>query len=530
MRASRIGRGVFIRLKARWQLTVLISVLLLVVPQVVRADEALTQSFSAEGNYAIAAAGVGLFGPLNLSGDITLDIPGTPIQAYLYWAANDGDPGGDDTITLSINAGPPISITADRVNGPDFWFSSTPDVFNYVYAEDVTSLVLSGSNTYTISDFGPIRQKYGAGLVVVYQDLSLPTSLVEIVDGLDSAYWNFPPPRGPNSEVVCFQFAAAGISRGLDFTIVAGGITIVAFRPDAIWYLTGSGTLPGDVIGQPGAVEIGGQPLNSNDANQWDTYNDSITVPAGDTFACFQVESVSDEPPFDGASLIWFASAFSISVPTPTPTVTPSTTPTIVSTATPDMTPTPTATIEPAPTSAATPLGLPQTGFKPWGITTLPSRPASSRYTVMGDLSLEVPDLGIKIPILGVPIQGDEWDVTWLSNQAGYLEGSAFPTFSGNTALTSHVHLADGSPGPFFRLGELRWGDEIILHAFGQRYVYEVRQVETVRPNDLSVLRHEELDWITLITCSGYDWQQEAYSSRLAVRAVRLKVTSPEGG
>jgi len=149
---------------------------------------------------------------------------------------------------------------------------------------------------------------------------------------------------------------------------------------------------------------------------------------------------------------------------------------------------------------------------------------------VMGDLSLEVPDLGIEIPILGVPVQGDEWDVTWLSNQAGYLEGSAFPTFSGNTALTSHIHLADGSPGPFFRLGELRWGDEIILHAFGQRYVYEVRQVETVRPNDLSVLRHEELDWITLITCSGYDWQQEAYSSRLAVRAVRLKVTSPEGG
>lgn len=157
----------------------------------------------------------------------------------------------------------------------------------------------------------------------------------------------------------------------------------------------------------------------------------------------------------------------------------------------------------------------------------LPAPFAEVRYRSLGDLWLEVPDLSVQIPIVGVPLQEQGWDVTWLWDQAGYLEGTAFPTWAGNTAISAHVYLSDGTPGPFDRLDELLWGDEVIIDAIGQRYRYEVRQVTSVRPDDLSVLRHVEYDWVTRITCQGYDEQQDAHRSRMVVRAVLVEVTQP---
>ncbi len=213
--------------------------------------------------------------------------------------------------------------------------------------------------------------------------------------------------------------------------------------------------------------------------------------------------------------------------PTPTNTSLPPT---------PTSTPPPTGILTPAPPAVVTPQivdpisdvqELPDTGFAPGRVSALPAPFSEVRYQSLGDLWLEVPDLGIQIPIVGVPLQEEGWDVTQLWDQAGYLEGTAFPTWAGNTALSGHVYLSDGTAGPFVHLGELLWGDEVILHAFGQRYVYEVRDVTSVRPDDLSVLRHEEYDWVTLITCQGYDEQQDAYRSRMVVRAVLVEVSKP---
>jgi LPXTG-site transpeptidase (sortase) family protein len=167
-------------------------------------------------------------------------------------------------------------------------------------------------------------------------------------------------------------------------------------------------------------------------------------------------------------------------------------------------------------------VSLPSTGFASGRITVLPPDPGA--YSLVGDLRLEVPRLGLLMPIVGVPLAESGWDVTWLGWQAGYLEGTAFPTWPGNSALTGHVYLADGTPGPFFGLGSMHWGDQIIVHAYGQRSVYEVRQVSLVAPNDVSVLGHESLSWLTLITCSGFDEARDAYRSRTVVRAVLVEV------
>jgi LPXTG-site transpeptidase (sortase) family protein len=167
---------------------------------------------------------------------------------------------------------------------------------------------------------------------------------------------------------------------------------------------------------------------------------------------------------------------------------------------------------------------LPATGFAPGRVTGLPEQPAELDYVNLSGLWLQIPRLGVGMSIVGIPLADEGWDLTWLSNQAGWLEGTAYPTWAGNTALTAHAYTPDGLPGPFAHLADLRWGDQVILQAFGQEYVYEVRQVRTVRPTDLSVLRHEELAWVTLLTCGVYDETTDSYRTRVAVRAVLIEV------
>jgi len=104
-----------------------------------------------------------------------------------------------------------------------------------------------------------------------------------------------------------------------------------------------------------------------------------------------------------------------------------------------------------------------------------------------------------------VPKKNGTWNVSWLENQAGWLEGSAFPSWNGNSVLTGHVYLASGLPGPFVSLNKLKFGDKIVVHAYGQKYIFEVQTNTIVDPNDKSVMKHEEKSWLTLVTCKDYD-------------------------
>jgi LPXTG-site transpeptidase (sortase) family protein len=167
---------------------------------------------------------------------------------------------------------------------------------------------------------------------------------------------------------------------------------------------------------------------------------------------------------------------------------------------------------------------LPATGFAPDVVTHLPEQPAERQYTQVDDVWLEIPTLGIKTTITGVPAADGSWDVSWLGSQLGWLEGTAFPGKDGNSVLAGHVVDSNGNPGIFADLGTLKWGDRIIVHAFNQKYVYEVRKVDTtVRPGDLSSLKHQKLPWLTLITCHGYLADRDTYEWRTVVQAVLIE-------
>ena len=137
---------------------------------------------------------------------------------------------------------------------------------------------------------------------------------------------------------------------------------------------------------------------------------------------------------------------------------------------------------------------------------------------------LEIPTIGVNTEIVGIPASESAWDVSWLWEKAGYLEGTAFPTTPGNTVITSHVYLPDGLPGPFIDLRNLKFGDEVIIHAWGQRYVYQVQEVTRVRPHDLSILKHSDYDMVTLLSCEGFDEETDSYDWRTIVKAIVVRV------
>ena len=107
---------------------------------------------------------------------------------------------------------------------------------------------------------------------------------------------------------------------------------------------------------------------------------------------------------------------------------------------------------------------------------------------------------------------------------AGWLNGTAFPGWEGNSVLAAHNFISDGTAGPFNQLQSLKWGDQILIQSYGETHVYEVRAVDITRPDQRSILRHEETAWLTLVTCKLFDEHTNSYRWRVVVRAALVDI------
>jgi LPXTG-site transpeptidase (sortase) family protein len=167
---------------------------------------------------------------------------------------------------------------------------------------------------------------------------------------------------------------------------------------------------------------------------------------------------------------------------------------------------------------------IPVTGFAPDMITKL-DRSSRAAYDATS-LTIEIPVLTVNSSIVGVESKQESWDVSWLQDQVGWLNGTAYPTWKGNSVLTGHVVNADGKPGVFFHLKSLGIGEYIFVYGSGYRYTYKVVSNALVQPNDASVMKHEDKSFLTLITCDTYDEKTGSYLRRVVVRAVLVDVHS----
>lgn len=170
------------------------------------------------------------------------------------------------------------------------------------------------------------------------------------------------------------------------------------------------------------------------------------------------------------------------------------------------------------------PTTLPATGFAHGAVTNLPLQPSEKAYTST-DILLTIPSLDVNMNVVSVPLVDNDWDTSWLGGSAGWLEGSAFPTWEGNTILTGHVWDANNNPGPYAQLRNLKYGDKIIIQAWGLTYTYEVRESTVVFPDSVTkVFEHEEYDYVTLLTCEAYNPLSGGYFFRRMVKAVLVSV------
>lgn len=171
-------------------------------------------------------------------------------------------------------------------------------------------------------------------------------------------------------------------------------------------------------------------------------------------------------------------------------------------------------------------VSLPETGFAPRAVTVLPWKPADKSYASLGDLWLEIPSQKLKVNIVGIPQSDQAWDVTWLGNDIGWLNGTAFPSWEGNSVLTGHVYNANGLPGPFMNLKDLRYGDAIIVHLYDEKYIFEVQSTRLSRPTstDFAFEHLEDYSYLTLITCQVYNPISDSYLFRRVIRAVLVEV------
>jgi sortase (surface protein transpeptidase) len=135
-----------------------------------------------------------------------------------------------------------------------------------------------------------------------------------------------------------------------------------------------------------------------------------------------------------------------------------------------------------------------------------------------------IPRLGVQAPISNQKVRPTgEMEVPTEGESVGWYEASAHAGYAGNFVAAAHVDWG-GRPAVFWRLHELRPGDEIVVHdAAGGVHTYVVEWNWTARVDNVPVgsvvgPTHDSL--ITLITCAGnFNPVTRDYSHRQIVRA-----------
>jgi sortase A len=146
----------------------------------------------------------------------------------------------------------------------------------------------------------------------------------------------------------------------------------------------------------------------------------------------------------------------------------------------------------------------------------LPARIVVDKINLSAPIVSEGQTDGVR---MGVP--SDNATVGWwgLGRKPGEL---------GSSVLAGHYKVADGSPGVFYRLNELRTGDEIkILLADHKEKLFIVENIEIYKESAFplrKVFATRDARRLNLITCTGeYIAELDDYSHRMVVFAKMLE-------
>ena len=127
---------------------------------------------------------------------------------------------------------------------------------------------------------------------------------------------------------------------------------------------------------------------------------------------------------------------------------------------------------------------------------------------------IEISKINVSLPVYHGT--GDET----LSKGVGHLNWSSLPTGGESTHCVVSGHRGLVNAKLFTDLDMLREGDVFVFHVLDQTLTYEVDQIRTVLPDEVSDLAIVEgKDYCTLVTCTPYGIN----THRLLVRGHRVK-------
>lgn len=167
------------------------------------------------------------------------------------------------------------------------------------------------------------------------------------------------------------------------------------------------------------------------------------------------------------------------------------------------------ATAGPLASASAPPIAGPITGSRPLAAPSVLASGAPAAAALPADTPepaipngyrIQVPHLGIDLPIREGDLKRDIEDQRTPENFAFHLPGTSLPGENGNTYLYAHARR-----GMFLSLWNARPGDEVLVSApDGRVLVYVVRVIlPRVAPGDVSVVQATSEERLTLQTSTG---------------------------
>ena len=112
-----------------------------------------------------------------------------------------------------------------------------------------------------------------------------------------------------------------------------------------------------------------------------------------------------------------------------------------------------------------------------------------------------------------------------LEKGVGHIDGTSLPVGGKSTHTVMSAHRGLPSAKLFTNLDQIVLGDQFYIHVLDEHLAYEVSEINTVLPEEISLLDIVEgEDLVTLVTCTPYG----VNTHRLLIRGHRVPYVPPE--
>ena len=148
---------------------------------------------------------------------------------------------------------------------------------------------------------------------------------------------------------------------------------------------------------------------------------------------------------------------------------------------------------------------LPETGFSGMHPSELSAQPKELQYNSLR-MELQIPTIDAEMELVTVPLADKAWQVKWLQNKAGVLEGSALPG-EGISVVAAHNTLNNTEYGPFALLSTVEVNDVIMVNnRLGSMKMFRVYANELLDADgmaQMAAIAGEAENPLILVTCEN---------------------------